>query len=219
MVIVQRNHAAYLDGGLILHQQEPAPDRSRPRQHLDGRSRGVGLGGTVTFGKGCHERLDAVQGRPPGFQQRPEREHGGGGPVPEDGVADGLGAGETPFHQDVEGARDLLDTPGRLARERGGFTVGPVDEEPVHGVLQRLQTEEREQGGLCRIRRDGGAVRRARAVGAQCRPSTQWRRETPDARNGHTQRHQSAPVPAAPPATVPAPLSSYRRRPVITLSG
>ena len=123
----------------------------------------------MPLGQSCHERLDTAQGRPAGFQQRAESEHGRGGPVLDDGLRR-PGAGETAFHQDVEGVRDILYVPRRLARERGGLAVGPVDEEPVDGVLQRIQAEKREQGCLCRIRHGGESPDGARAVGAQCRP-------------------------------------------------
>ncbi|WP_405718972.1 hypothetical protein [Streptomyces sp. NBC_00046] len=129
--------------------------RRRAGQHLHRRSRCVRLRGAVALGEIPDQRLDPVQRRPAGFEERSEREDGRGGPVP-DGVL-GIrprGTGEPAFDQRVEGAR----RPGAAhrARERGRFAVGTVHEQAVDRVLVRSEAEQGQQGRVHRVGRLDG---------------------------------------------------------------
>ncbi|WP_329120784.1 hypothetical protein [Streptomyces sp. NBC_01353] len=139
----RRDQRADLVPRLALHRDEPAPDRGRPGEDLDGRAGAPGVGGAVPLGEFGDEVLDAVQCRTPGLQERAEREDGGGRPVP-DVVPVPLGAGEPTLDEPGEGAQDRLRVRRGVA-ESGGIAVRPVHKQPVDAVLFGVETEQCEQ--------------------------------------------------------------------------
>ncbi len=163
----KRQHGAHLADGLALHQQESAPDRRGPRQHLDGRARGMGLGGAVPLGEVGDEGFDAVQGGAAGFEEGTEGEHRRGGAVARRALVGAVGVGQAALDQEVEGARHFGGPPRRRVCQRVRITVGPVDEEPVDGALPGAQAELGEQGRVRGVRSGKGAARRMYAVGSQ----------------------------------------------------